>query len=95
MAHPKRPPGRIGRLIRLIVGMLLILLSPVVGIIPGPGGIPVFAAGLVLVLQSSHWARRHFVGIKKRWPRFGHLADMALRRRSARRRRERARALAR
>ena len=89
------PPGKIGRMIRFALGVLLILIAPIVGIIPGPGGIPVFAAGLVLVLQSSSWAPRRFVVVKRRWPRFGHLADIALRRRSARRRRERAKALAR
>jgi hypothetical protein len=44
---------------------------------------------LVLVLQNSDWARRHFVRFKRRWPRFGHYADMALRRRSFRRRQQR------
>lgn len=71
-------------------GALLIALTPLVGIIPGPGGIFVFAAGLVLVLQNSRWAQKVFARASKRWPRFGHYADRALRRRSARRRRERA-----
>ncbi|WP_262503925.1 MULTISPECIES: hypothetical protein [unclassified Sphingosinithalassobacter] len=75
--------------------MALILAAPIVGVIPGPGGIFVFAAGLVLVLQNSRWARRHFVRAKRRWPRFGALADRALRRRSARRRRLRQRDAAR
>lgn len=71
-------------------GALLIAVSPLVGIIPGPGGIFVFAAGLVLVLQNSRWAQKVFARAKKRWPRFGHYADKALRRRSARRRQARA-----
>lgn len=70
-----------------VTGMLLIALTPVVGIIPGPGGIFVFAAGLVLVLRNSLWAQKVFARTKRRWPRFGHYADKALRRRSARRRR--------
>ena len=70
-------------------GMLLIILTPFVGAIPGPGGVFVFAGGLALMLQNSHWAKRRFVHTKRRWPRFGHYADMGLRRASARRRRER------
>jgi len=70
----------------LVLGLVVILISPLVGAIPGPGGIFVFAFGLVLVLQNSSWARRNFARWKRRWPRFGHYADMALRRRSFRRR---------
>lgn len=73
------------------LGWLLIALTPIVGPIPGPGGIIVLAAGLTLVLRNSRWARRAFARAKRRWPRFGALADRGLRRRSARRRRERAR----
>ena len=50
-----------------------------------------FAAGLVLVLQNSAWARKKFARLKRRYPRFAHYSDLALRRRSFRRRRERAR----
>jgi hypothetical protein len=87
-------PSRRSPLVRTIlfgVGLLVMASAPLVGIIPGPGGVFVFAAGLVLVLQNSVWARGQFARIKRRFPRFGHYADMALRRRSFRRRRERAR----
>jgi hypothetical protein len=77
------------RTLLVALGLLIMLLSPIVGVIPGPGGVFVFAAGLVLVLRNSRVAQIHFARIKRRWPRFGHYADMALRRRSARRRRER------
>ncbi|RYG89620.1 MAG: hypothetical protein EON59_01125 [Alphaproteobacteria bacterium] len=77
------------RIALLVTGALLILVTPLVGIIPGPGGIFTFAAGLVLVLQNSNWARGRFVRLKRRWPRFGHYADMALRRRSFRQRQKR------
>ncbi len=70
-------------------GVVLVILSPIVGAIPGPGGIFVFAAGLALVLQNSHRAKKHFVTAKRRWPRLGHYADMGLRRQSAARRRAR------
>lgn len=71
------------------LGVLLVIATPLVGILPGPGGIFVFAGGLALMLQNSHWAKRQFVHGKRRWPRLGRYADMGLRRASARRRRER------
>lgn len=72
------------------LGWLLIALTPVIGPLPGPGGIIVLAAGLTLLLRNSLWARRTFARAKRRWPRLGALADRGLRRKSARRRRERA-----
>jgi hypothetical protein len=76
----------------LVLGIVLIALTPVVGPIPGPGGVIVFAAGLTLVLRNSRRAKRLFARAKRRWPRLGSVADRGLRRPSARRRRERARA---
>ena len=93
MSEPRRRNPLV-RLALMIIGVLLIVATPLVGIIPGPGGVFVFAAGMVLLLQNSEWARKRFVRFKRHWPRFGHYADMALRRRSARRRRERAKELA-
>ena len=74
----------------VVLGFLIMAASPLVGVVPGPGGILVFAAGLVLVLRNATWARRHFARLKRRWPRFGHYSDLALRRRSFRRRQQRA-----
>lgn len=68
------------------VGVILILLSPVAGVIPGPGGIFVFAIGLALVLKTSMWAKRHYVKFKRWQPKAGRWADWGLRRRSAKRR---------
>lgn len=88
---PRPPRHPAIRYLLLGIGWLLIALTPVVGPIPGPGGIVVLALGLTLVLRNSRWARRVFARAKRRWPRFGDLADRGLRRKSARRRRERAR----
>ncbi|HWL47657.1 MAG TPA: hypothetical protein VNQ31_08070 [Sphingomonadaceae bacterium] len=74
----------------LVMGWLLIAASPAVGILPGPGGIFVFAAGLGLVLRNSLWAKRRYVAFKRRWPRHGALADKGLRRAARRRARRRA-----
>jgi hypothetical protein len=69
-----------------IIGMLLMAIAPILGPIPGPGGLPIFVAGLVLVLKSSIWAKRHYVRVKRWRPKAGRWMDWALRRPSARRR---------
>ena len=74
------------RQVLMIAGFLLILVSPLVGAIPGPGGVFVFAAGLALILQNSEWAKRLYVRFKRRHPNKGRWADWGLRRTSARRR---------
>ena len=71
-----------------LVGVLLIIASPVAGIIPGPGGIFVFAAGLALVLRTSRWAKRRYVHFKRWQRKAGAWADWGLRRRRAKRRKE-------
>jgi hypothetical protein len=74
------------------IGCLLIALTPLVGPIPGPGGIIVFAAGLSLVLKYSGVAKRIYVRFKKKHPKKGRWADWGLRRQSAKRREERLKA---
>jgi hypothetical protein len=74
------------RLIQLGGGVLLIVGAGIVAPLPGPGGIFLFAGGLVLVLRNSRTAQVHFVRLKRRWPRTGALVDRAMRRRSALRR---------
>jgi hypothetical protein len=69
-----------------MTGLLIIILSPVVGALPGPGGIFVFAAGLTLALRNSDWAKRQYVRFKRWQPKAGGWADWGLRRPSARRR---------
>jgi hypothetical protein len=71
-----------------VVGVLLIIASPIAGVIPGPGGIFVFAAGLALVLKTSMWAKRNYVRFKRWKPTLGDWSDWGLRRASARRRAE-------
>jgi hypothetical protein len=69
-----------------LLGILLIIVSPLVGAIPGPGGVIVFAAGLGLVLKYSGWAKRQYVRFKRAHPNKGRWADWGMRRPSARRR---------
>ena len=74
------------RQVLVFAGILLILVSPLVGAIPGPGGVFVFAAGLALTLRNSEWAKRLYVRFKRKHPNKGRWADWGLRRLSARRR---------
>lgn len=76
------------RTILFVVGVVLVIASPVVGIFPGPGGILVFAVGAGLMLKYSEWAKRKYVAFKKRHPNKGRWTDWSMRRASARRREE-------
>ncbi len=78
------------RALLLIVGMLLILMTPLVALLPGPAGIFTFAAGTALILRNSRRARVRFARAMRRHPRVRALSDRALRRPSAKRRRLRA-----
>ena len=68
------------------IGVVLLVVSPLVGAIPGPGGVIVAGIGLALILKTSMWARRHYVRFKRWQPKAGRWTDWALRRPSARRR---------
>lgn len=70
------------------LGVLLLLLAPIVGALPGPGGFIIAGIGLALVLKTSMWARRRYVKFKRWQPKAGRWTDWALRRRSAKRREE-------
>ena len=100
MASDKPGPAKGGqrgtgaRLLMLALGPALIALSPVVGLVPGPGGLLVFVAGVALTLQASHVAKRLYVRAKRRWPRLGHWSDKGLRRPSHFRRLRRKREVA-
>jgi len=70
----------------LVLGIILMILSPLAGVVPGPGGIFVFAIGLAMVLKTSMWAKRRYVDFKRWQPKVGRWADWGLRRSSAKRR---------
>jgi len=72
----------------VVLGFLLIATTPLVGPIPGPGGIIVFGAGLSLILKYTGWAKRLYVRLKRKHPNKGRWADWSLRRASAKRREE-------
>jgi hypothetical protein len=68
------------------LGVLLLVVSPLVGVIPGPGGIVVAGIGLALILKTSMWAKRRYVRVKRWQPKAGRWMDWALRRSSYQRR---------
>ena len=75
-----KPRSKRTRIVLLTFGPVLIILSPIVGAIPGPGGLIVFVAGLAMTLQGSQAAKRIYVRMKRRWPSIGHWSDKGLRR---------------
>jgi len=77
---------------QLVLGVLLIASAPLLAPLPGPAGIFLFAGGMVLILRNSRWARLKWARLKRRWPRTGHFVDRMMRRQSAMRRHERAKA---
>lgn len=60
-----RPRGGLFRTMRrsalLVAGLAVVLLGILIAPLPGPGGVPVIALGLVLILRSSFWAKRQFI----------------------------------
>lgn len=83
------------RIAQLALGSVLILVAAVIAPLPGPGGIFPLAAGMVLILRNSRGAQRRFARMKRKRPRVGQVLDVAMRRRSALRRRALARQRAR
>lgn len=88
--HERNPAVRTGL---LILGVLIVIISPIVGAIPGPGGVFVFAIGFGMMLRYSRLVKRFYVRAKRRWPKQGHWIDWGLRRGSALRRAQRVREL--
>ena len=54
----------------LFLGWSIMAIALMLGPIPGPGGIPIFAAGAMLVLSQSLPARRFFIRMQRRYPNF-------------------------
>ena len=71
------------------IGVVLVLLAPVVGALPGPGGTILFGLGLGLMLKTSIWAKRHYVKFKRWQPKIARWTDWGLMRKSPKRRAER------
>ena len=70
-----KPRSRTLRAVRrwalMIGGLLIVLLGILIAPLPGPGGVPVIAVGLVLILKSSFWAKRQFIRAQYARPKWG------------------------
>lgn len=62
------------------------IVAPLAGLLPGPGGIVVFAIGLGLALKNSAWAKRRYVAFKRRFPKPAEWTDWGMRRPTPKRR---------
>ncbi|HEU4946898.1 MAG TPA: PGPGW domain-containing protein [Kribbella sp.] len=47
-----------------VLGSLLIIAAPLTGWLPGPGGIPLFIAGLAVLASEFEWAQRLLYWVK-------------------------------
>jgi hypothetical protein len=54
----------------LALGWLLIAGGLVLALLPGHLGVPLLAVGVILVLRNSYRARRQFIHLQRRHPRF-------------------------
>ncbi len=61
---------RIKRLALMGLGFAIMGLGLLIAPLPGPGGIPVTAVGLVLVLRNSWWAKRQFIRLQYARPKW-------------------------
>lgn len=71
---------KVMRALAIPAGWMLIALGVLVGPLPGPGGIPVIALGVVILLRHSHWARRRFIRWRRRYPKLLRPVENVLRR---------------
>lgn len=54
----KRQPKTVRKPLVLFLGALLVIASPFTGVLPGPGGIPVFILGMAILASEFAWADR-------------------------------------
>ena len=76
-------PEIVGRLVRgalVTLGGLIVVTGVLIAPIPGPGGIPVIAVGLIVILRNSYKAKRVFVRAHRRWPKVVHPIRRLMRR---------------
>jgi hypothetical protein len=75
---PKAKDSHARRWAMIILGWALMIAAPLIGILPGPGGLILFPIGLGIVLKNSIWAKRQFSKHAKRHPEYGHWVSWAM-----------------
>jgi hypothetical protein len=68
------------RWLMVMLGWALMIAAPLIGWLPGPGGLILFPLGLAILLRNSHWAKRIYTRLSKRHPEYGIWASWAMRR---------------
>ncbi|MDX1580729.1 MAG: PGPGW domain-containing protein [Alphaproteobacteria bacterium] len=61
--HPLR------RYFLLLIGWIIVVFGSTLGMLPGPGGIPIVAVGVAIILANSQWAKRAFIKLQRRYPK--------------------------
>lgn len=61
---------RLARLALVGLGLLLMGAGALIMPLPGPFGLPIVVLGLMVVLRNSFWAKRRFMRLHRRHPRF-------------------------
>lgn len=51
-------PKHVRKTIVLTVGMTCVIAAPLLGWLPGPGGMPLFLLGIAILGSEFHWAKR-------------------------------------
>lgn len=54
----------------LVLGWTIVVAALLIGVLPGPGGTPLFLLGMTIVLAQSFSARRNFVKLNRRYPKW-------------------------
>jgi uncharacterized membrane protein len=66
----KKVSNRLKAILTDVLGVLLMVIAPFLGWLPGPGGIPLFLAGLGLLAINHEWARKWLKDFDKKRLKF-------------------------
>ena len=69
----KNIPVGVRKPVVLVVGLGLVIVSPFTGVLPGPGGIPIFLVGVAILATEFEWAER-VRDVTLRWVKWAALA---------------------
>lgn len=68
--HVRSGASRLWRGVLVGLGFFIVVLGVIIAPLPGPMGLPVSIAGLVIVLRNSYWAKRQFIRTWRRHPKW-------------------------
>lgn len=68
------------RWLMLTVGWILVLGSPLLGPLPGPGPVILLPIGLAIILKHSRWAKKRYARAARIYPRYTNWANWAMQR---------------